>query len=467
MAVALYCRVSTDEQAQGFSILHQTERMEAFCASQGWPDYELFVDDGWTGTSLKRPGLARLLQQIKAGCVHTVLVYKLDRLSRRQKDVLYLLEDVFEKHRVAFRSVTEPFDTSTPFGKAMLGMLAVFAQLERDTIVERSRFGKHQRTRNGLWYGGPEPYGYQWSAGEQQLIPNPVQAELVRQMFQRFLGGQSALSLAKWMAERSGDRQFRNHKSLMYMLENPVYAGMLRQGSQLVNGLHEAIVDPETWRQVQVEIEHRRSGRSATGRYLLSRLLVCGVCGSPMKHIRATDRRSDPPRQRNYYLCSRKHHKTKSCNSKYYPQEALEQAVIARVKRLAISPSWIESEMGAQTQYSCDDATTTLEEQLQSIEKKLEKWYDAFETGAVDKNQLRFRIESLERQQSAALLHLEEARQRVLALPRNPSLPQIHFVSEVWSALTNEERALLIRAAVSKIAVYPNPEEPLQLHWNV
>ena len=115
MTIALYCRVSTDEQAQhGFSIDHQKERLAAFCESQGWKDYEHYVDDGYTGTNLNRPQLTRLIRHVRSGRVNMVVVYKIDRLSRKLRDALYLLEDVFEANGVAFRSATEPFDTSTP-----------------------------------------------------------------------------------------------------------------------------------------------------------------------------------------------------------------------------------------------------------------------------------------------------------------------------------------------------------------
>src|SRR5579875_2069397 len=136
MSVALYCRVSTEEQAvSGFSIDHQKERLIAYCKSQGWDNFSIYVDDGCTGTNLDRPQMQRLIRDVQAGLINTVLVYKLDRLSRKQKDVLYLLEDLFERHQVVFRSATEPFDTSTSLGRAMIGILAVFGQLERDTIV--------------------------------------------------------------------------------------------------------------------------------------------------------------------------------------------------------------------------------------------------------------------------------------------------------------------------------------------
>lgn len=113
MSIALYCRVSTEEQAAtGFSIDHQQSRLAAFCASQGWDKFSFYIDDGYTGTNLKRPQMQRLISDIQAGVIKIVVVYRLDRLSRHQKDVLFLLEDLFEQNHVVFKSATEPFDLS-------------------------------------------------------------------------------------------------------------------------------------------------------------------------------------------------------------------------------------------------------------------------------------------------------------------------------------------------------------------
>ena len=125
MRVALYPRVSTTEQAtEGYSIGEQIERMTKFCEAKGWTIYKTYTDAGYTGANLDRPGLQGIMEDCEKDVFDMVLVYKLDRLSRSQKDVLYLVEDVFDEHGVYFSSMTENFDTSSPFGKAMLGILA-------------------------------------------------------------------------------------------------------------------------------------------------------------------------------------------------------------------------------------------------------------------------------------------------------------------------------------------------------
>ena len=129
--------------------------------SQGWSDYELYADPGFSGKNLERPAIQKLIKDCEDGKIDTVLVFKLDRLSRSQKDTLYLIEEVFNNNEVGFISVRESFDTTTPFGKAMIGILSVFAQLERETILERTRIGLKKRAENGYWRGGGKtPFAY-------------------------------------------------------------------------------------------------------------------------------------------------------------------------------------------------------------------------------------------------------------------------------------------------------------------
>lgn len=138
---ALYIRVSTLEQAQeGYSVGEQRERLIAYCKAQDWLIADIYVDGGYTGSNLNRPGIQKLMSETEKFDV--VLVYKLDRLSRSQRDTLYLIEEIFRPNKVDFVSMQESFDTSSPFGKAMIGLLAVFAQLEREQIKSARGWGE-------------------------------------------------------------------------------------------------------------------------------------------------------------------------------------------------------------------------------------------------------------------------------------------------------------------------------------
>ncbi|CAM3901389.1 recombinase family protein [Alicyclobacillus pomorum] len=465
MTIALYCRVSTDEQAQhGFSIDHQKERLAAFCESQGWKDYEHYVDDGYTGTNLNRPQLTRLIRHIRSGRVNMVVVYKIDRLSRKLRDALYLLEDVFEANGAAFRSATEPFDTSTPIGKAMLGILAVFAQLERDTIVERSRTGKRQRTRRGLWYGGPIPYGYEWSTEQQRLIVVPQQADLVREMFSRVLKGQSYTSIGRWLDKREKGRFFSHHKTFLYMVTNPIYMGKLNYDGNLVDGLHDPIVDEETWYAVQEEIRKRKKGRSPYGRYLLSNLLICGECGSTMKHIHY--KRDNGRSEHNYYLCSSKHAGHSSCSNRYFKRDELEASVIRALQDEAtIDPELLREELRERnTDNDIDQAIASISAEIQSIDDKLERWYTAFENGSIDEAKVVARVNALEEEKKALLTRLDELEMMQPDDTFEEIRTSLYQIRNQWENLNETERSMILRTAIHKVTVYKDGR--LEFDWN-
>ena len=173
-----YVRVSTDEQArEGISLEAQEERIKAMAIAKGWSLLDIIKDAGYSGKNLNRPGAKGLIDACRRGAVDVVVVYKVDRLTRKQKDLWHLLEEVFDANRVGFVSVTEAFDTTTASGKAFLGMIGVFAQLERDLVSERTREALHQKKSKHEWVGRL-PVGF--AMGESgQLEEDPGAMNLI------------------------------------------------------------------------------------------------------------------------------------------------------------------------------------------------------------------------------------------------------------------------------------------------
>lgn len=217
-----YTRVSTEEQARGgVSLEMQAERIRAYCDSQGWTLARVFEDAGHSGTSLRRPALQELLSKLDG--IDAVLVYRVDRLSRKQRHVLVLLEESLEPRGVGFKSVTEPFDTTTPMGKAFLGMLAVFSQLERDTITARIRDALRHKQAQGE-HVGAAPFGY--ARNGHGLKPIPEELAVVGEMQRRRAGGATLREIAAWLVEhkvptRRGGRWAPGN--VRYVLSNPRY----------------------------------------------------------------------------------------------------------------------------------------------------------------------------------------------------------------------------------------------------
>ena len=179
--------------------------LQAYCTSKEISEYEMYIDGGYTGSNLERPEIQRLMEDVKDKRIDCVIVYKLDRISRSQRDTLYLIEEVFNPNGIGFISIKENFDTTTPFGKAMIGILSVFAQLERETIYERTRMGMKERVKAGFWMGGGNlPFGYDYDRNTGCLVPIPDKAEIIRQVYKMYLDGEGADSIAEKLSISGG-----------------------------------------------------------------------------------------------------------------------------------------------------------------------------------------------------------------------------------------------------------------------
>lgn len=278
MKTALYIRVSTDAQyEEGYSVDAQKERLKGYCEYNGIKDYEFYIDGGWSGSNINRPEVQRLIADIQAHTVDKVIVFKLDRLSRSQKDTLYLIEDVFTPNSCSFISLNENFDTSTPFGKAMIGILSVFAQLERENIRERTRMGMKERVKEGLWMGGGRvPFGYDYDPKKDVLVPNE-HAKDVKQIYELYLQGYSTTKLAT-MFDVASD------KHITSILDRITYLGKIQYNGTTYDGQHEAIISQELFDRVQLERQKRTTRNAVTSSYLLTSLVYCGKCGAMMRY---------------------------------------------------------------------------------------------------------------------------------------------------------------------------------------
>ena len=199
-----------------------------------------------------------LISDIKAFDI--VFVYKLDRLSRSQRDTLYLIEEVFLPNRVDFVSMMESFDTASPLGKAMVGLLAVFAQLEREQIKERTTMGRLARVKSGLYHGaGRNPIGYNYQDGK--LIVNVYEAEQVKKIFQMYLDGFSYNAIENILTESGYQNRYSGYSSwttVRRILLTPVYTGQLHYGGVIVENAHEALVSKEQFEEVQALVKKRK-----------------------------------------------------------------------------------------------------------------------------------------------------------------------------------------------------------------
>jgi site-specific DNA recombinase len=274
------------------------------------------------------------------------LVYKLDRLSRSQRDTLYLIEEVFLPNGVDCVSMNESFDTSVPFGRAMIGVLSVFAQLEREQIKERTIMGRMERAKNGLFHGGAFfPIGYDYADGK--LVVNEYEAAQVRKIYEWYLGGMSPDKIAERLRDEGYTNRYSSWEdatSIRNVLTSEVYLGTIHFGSVVVENAHEALVSKEVFekvRKLRIKRQELFGDSPFQSKYLLASMVFCGRCGSRyfVKHNWGGYKK---------YTCYARAHtsrgmaKAENCDNKNWGLEELEAKVIARVEKLFMSPEYLQ-----------------------------------------------------------------------------------------------------------------------------
>jgi DNA invertase Pin-like site-specific DNA recombinase len=355
---AVYTRKSTDEgldQAYN-SIDAQRDAGHAYIASQraeGWtPVADDYDDPAYSGGTMERPALKRLLADIERGRVDIVVVYKIDRLTRSLTDFSKMVE-VFERYGVSFVSVTQQFNTTTSMGRLMLNILLSFAQFEREVTGERIRDKIAASKRKGLWMGGIPPLGY--DVEHRRLVPNPREAKLVRHIFQRFVELGSSTALVKelrhegvtskaWTTQDGRKRDGRPvDKGMIYkLLHNRTYLGELRHKAQWYPGEHTPLIDQGLWDAVHAILATNARARGnaarATVPYLLKGL-VFGHDGRALSPFHTTKKNGKRYR---YYVPQRetKEHAGASGLPRL-PAAELESAVLEQLRGILRSPALV------------------------------------------------------------------------------------------------------------------------------
>ncbi|MBA3936236.1 MAG: recombinase family protein, partial [Planctomycetes bacterium] len=297
---AIYTRKSHEEGLeQEFNSLDaQRDSGETFIASQkheGWVTLPTRYDDGgFTGSNTDRPALVRLMDDIEAGRVDIVVVYKIDRLSRSLIDFVALLQ-VFDRKEVAFVSVTQQFNTANPMGRLILNILICFAQFERENIAERIRDKMAASRRRGKWVGGVPPLGYDVDYVIKKLVVNETEATTVRRIFTRFSQCGSPALIAnelradgittKVWTSKSGKvhaGEPMNRAYLYKVLHQRTYLGEVVYKGGVYKGEHAAILDRVLWDRVHAMLAENHTARGNRER---QRSVVPGFLKAPSPGI--------------------------------------------------------------------------------------------------------------------------------------------------------------------------------------
>lgn len=248
--VAIYTRVSTDEQAErGFSLDAQLDKLRSHCKNKEWDISAEYVDDGYTGRNIRRPNYTKMLEQMNKW--EAILVLKMDRIHRNSKNFMNMM-DLLRKNNKEFISFSENLDTSTAMGRFVMDIIQRIAQLESEQIGERVAIAMVQKAKNGSTFMGHRvPFGYSWNAKKEIFIPKPEELEIVKKAFDLYNSGMSFRSIGKELGI--------SNTSIRYYLNNIFYAGYERYCHyfrKINNGI-EPTISTKIWNTTQVEMRSR------------------------------------------------------------------------------------------------------------------------------------------------------------------------------------------------------------------
>lgn len=399
---AIYARKSkaTDK---GESIENQIKRGQALCELRGW-DYVIYEDYDVSGKTLERPGFEKMMKDARSGKLDYIVCYKLDRISRSVNDFSNLIEEL-NSLDVGFICIKDNFDTTTPMGRAMMYITAVFAQLERETIAERVRDNMIDRAKMGKWNGGPVPFGFDVHKESieykgrnkkiSKLVINENEANLIKQFYEWYLESDGSIrnnvTRANEIGYRTKNNAYWSHNQMSRILQNPLYCiadqdayeyfknhtnvqiinskdefdgthGLMfynrrkphkkttRRRNEnewiLVIGEHQGIIAGEIFKKVQNKLNINKNKAPRTGQSAkspLAGLVKCGRCGSAMSVFSSRKSSDKSKGYFGYFRCITKEQKSKLlCDNTNVRADILEEKIVRYIGGLCANKKFIQ-----------------------------------------------------------------------------------------------------------------------------
>ena len=426
-------------QVEGYSIDAQKELLVNFAKSKEYSSYKFYIDGGYSGKDLNRPAIQELMKDVENHEIDTVIVFKLDRISRSQRDTLYLIEEVFNKYNVGFISVRENFDTTSPFGKAMIGILSVFAQLERETILERTRLGLRKRAEAGLWRGGGKiPFPYDYDEKQGILIHNPEKVELLNKMITLYLGGSSFLQISNivGMDESMVEKRILSRTNL----------GIIPYKGEEFEGQHEPVVSEEIYNRI-IKMNKLRSKSRTARHYLLSGKIYCGKCGAKYRYQKWGKRLI-------CYCYSQQKSRPKfikdpNCKNKRYDSFEIEDAVLENIFAMSLDEKMFEENMLTLNVNTVEE----LENRINKLSNQIENLLNYISLG-VSIKETSHKINVLEEERKKLKEQLKDEKEAQSQIETTKSM--IKNLREVWNYMAFNEKRLIIEHLVEKIIIDDN-----------
>ena len=481
LRVALYVRVSSQEQVEGYSIGEQSERLTKYAEAMGWEIHKIYIDPGYSGGNMDRPGLNEMIKDIKAGKIDTVVVYKLDRLSRSQFDTLFLIEKVFLANNTDFVSMTENFNTNSPLGRAMIGFLAVFAQLEKDKINERTLMGKEARAKEGKWGGGSsEPIGYNYNSATELLEVNEYEKMQILEAVELFLKGTPLRTICNIFHNKgytyvgkSGNIAEWDPKRLKYVFQNKTYLGYIKHRGEWYKADHDPILDEDTFNRLKKLMEQRKEAyahhtkRSAGQTTYLGGMLYCKQCNA--RYTKQSGRKwknNEPPI---YYVCYSRNKKVPkmvkdpNCKNKNWKMEELDEFVFSQIRKLAKDPEHI-TDLRQEKKKRSDAPTKVdiLRNEIEKIDEQISRFMDLYGIGKFTIDQVSGKVDPLNEQRGNLERELNQLNAEAGAITEEEAIEIVKSFGDILDRKDFNEIRLALETLIYYIEL---DEDTVYIHW--
>ena len=509
--VAIYARVSTVEQAEeGYSIDEQERLLREYCDKHNLEVYKAYSDRGISGKDIKhRPELKQMLKDSEENKFDMVLVWKINRLSRKLADVLKMVE-LFEKNNVTFKSYSEPFETNTPAGKMQFQMMALIGEFERGTIAQNVKMGMLARARDGKWCGN-RVLGYDIAQvegslnkkrKETKLVINEKEAESVRLIFNEYSNGKGYKAITSKLNKLGYKTKKGNNfsvGSIRDILTNPVYIGKVRYNVRqdwsekrrrninpnpiIVDGIHEPIINIELWDKVQKIMESKKGKpkRIYDGEYPLTGILKCPVCGAGMVIMRTTNKLADGTKKRiSYYACGNwKNKGTAVCNSNSIRVDKANEYVFGKIGELLSNERMVKTIVDNINKTRRNNIAPSknklerLNKELEKLKNKKQKLLEAYEDDILSKKEFQDRkkeldniIEGLEEERQLLLVNVTDEVNEEVPYKLVKEILQ-NFSKVLSNCKTREKQKMLLHMLISEITIGKDREiESIKLKIN-
>ena len=509
--IAIYCRVSTDEQAEfGYSIDERKRLLEEWCKVNDYIIYKCYCDRGISGKNIKdRPALKELLSDAKAGKFDMVISWKINRVGRKLEDVLKIV-NILEKNNITFKSYSEPFETDTPAGRMQFQMMALIGEFERGTIALNVKMGMIAKAKTGNWCGGrvlgydlvPNNSPEEEKKGKNKLEINEKEAEIVRFIFNEYSKGKGYKAITNQINKLGYKTKKGNNfsvGSIRDKLTNPVYIGEIRYNVRQnwsekrrrninpnpirVKGKHEAIIDRELWDKVQLILESKKGkpSRIYDGEYPLTGILRCPKCGAGMVISRTTNTLADGTKKRiAYYCCGNwKNKGTSVCNSNTIRVDKANEYVFKKIEELVSNEAMIKAVVKNINKERKDKVKPAkrllgdIDKELEKLDKRKRKIFEAYEDDILTKEEFQIRKDEL----NEKIRILEEEKKPLLNTISEDVSEEIpyEFIKDILmnfskvlnSSVSREQQKKLLHMIISEITMNESREiESIKLNIN-